>query len=172
MKGDALSRFRLANAKRLRANTTPPEQILWRHLERIPLHGTHFRRQAPIDRYVVDFVSHNAGLIIELDGDQHGSSLARSHDARRAAFLEGQGYRVLRFWNDDVRSNLEGVLDTIYAALYGDLHAAPTRFERRRLHRIPSDPVDSPHHTDAAHHPTPALRADPPHPGEGEPGTD
>ncbi|MBP0580069.1 endonuclease domain-containing protein [Labrys sp. LIt4] len=143
MKARSLDRFRLANARRLREQATDPERILWHHLERIPIYGTHFRRQAPIDRYVVDFASHKAGLIIELDGEQHGFDQNRPHDTRRTAFLESQGYRVIRFWNHELRSNLEGVLDTIYATLYGDLNTAPTRFERRRLHGMEQGPLVS-----------------------------
>jgi very-short-patch-repair endonuclease len=170
MKGSPLSRFRLANANRLRHDRTHYERLLWRHLKRIPLHGTHFRQQASIDRYVVDFVGHFAGLIVELDGDQHGFDKARAHDARRTAFLASQGYRVVRFWNTELHSNLEGILDTIYAALYGGLHAAPTLFERRRIHEIsPSPGNEMTTAANVADHPTPTLRVDPPLPGEGEP---
>jgi very-short-patch-repair endonuclease len=146
----SISDFRRETAKRLRENMTWAERLLWHHLKRIPLHGTHFRRQTSIDRYVVDFVSHNAGLIIELDGSQHGIPDVAAKDRQRTAFLESREYRVVRFWNEELRSNLEGVLDTIYAALYGSLEAAPTQFERRHLHKLSTDP-----HPDASRRPSP-----------------
>ncbi|RNJ49156.1 endonuclease domain-containing protein [Methylocystis hirsuta] len=115
---DKLSGFRRANAKRLRANTTSAEDRLWRALDRVPLVKTHFRRQAPIGPYVVDFVSLRARLVIELDGPSHTQPGAAEKDARRTAWLESEGYRVLRFWNADVFDNIDGVLDTIHAAFY------------------------------------------------------
>ncbi|MBM3551920.1 MAG: endonuclease domain-containing protein [Alphaproteobacteria bacterium] len=115
---DKLSGFRRANAKRLRANTTSAEDRLWRALDRVPLVKTHFRRQAPIGPYVVDFVSLRARLVIELDGPSHTEPGAAEKDARRTAWLESEGYRVLRFWNAEVYDNIDGVLDTIHVALY------------------------------------------------------
>ncbi|MBM3576406.1 MAG: endonuclease domain-containing protein [Alphaproteobacteria bacterium] len=115
---DKLKRFRRANAKRLRANTTSAEECLWRALGRVPLVKTHFRRQAPIGLYVVDFVCLRARIVIELDGPSHTEYGAEEKDARRTAWLESRGYRVLRFWNADVFDNIDGVLDTIYAALH------------------------------------------------------
>lgn len=115
---DGLSGFRRANAKRLRANTTSAEDRLWRALDRVPLVKTHFRRQAPIGPYVVDFVSLRARLVIELDGPSHTEPGGAEKDARRTAWLESEGYRVLRFWNAEVYDNIDGVLDTIHAALY------------------------------------------------------
>jgi hypothetical protein len=88
---------------------------------------------------------------------------------RRTAFLESQGYRVIRFWNSELHENLEGVLDTIYAALYGGLHAAPARFERRRIHEISLSLRENPPAASEADLPTPALGVDPPPQGEGEP---
>jgi very-short-patch-repair endonuclease len=102
---------------------TPAERRLWWHLGRVPVENTHFRRQAPIGRYVVDFVCHRARLIIELDGGHHGRDDVVSRDQTRTRWLENEGYRVIRFWNSEVVDNLEGVLDTIYAALYGSLEA-------------------------------------------------
>ncbi|WP_424362020.1 endonuclease domain-containing protein [Methylocystis parvus] len=119
MKDDKLRRFRLATAKRLRANQTSVEQRLWNAIDRIPLLQTHFRRQAPIGPYVVDFVALRAKLVIELDGESHTHPGASEKDARRTAWLEQEGYRVLRFWNAEVYENIDGVLDTIHAALYG-----------------------------------------------------
>jgi very-short-patch-repair endonuclease len=103
-----------ARAQRLRRNPTDAEQKLWWHLRhRLALSGTHFRRQVHLDRYIVDFASHTLKLIIELDGGQHTTQIAR--DARRTRFLAAKGYRVLRFWNIDVLQNIDGVLEVIHS---------------------------------------------------------
>jgi very-short-patch-repair endonuclease len=96
---------------------TDEECILWHHLWRIPVEGTHFRKQAPIGRYYADFASHRLKLVIELDGSQHGFDQQMQHDAVRDRWLASQGYRVLRFWNHEVKKELDSVLDTIYAAV-------------------------------------------------------
>jgi very-short-patch-repair endonuclease len=97
---------------------TEAETRLWRHLERVPVQGTHFRRQAAIGPYVADFACHGAKLVIEVDGSQHGLEQGMSADASRTAWLASQGYRVLRFWNHEVMTQIDVVLDTIHAALY------------------------------------------------------
>jgi len=81
------------------------------------MEGAHFRRQAPIGRFIVDFVCHERKLIIEVDGGQHGMPENIESDDKRTAFLEGEGYRVLRLWNNDVLSNTEGALTVIQNAL-------------------------------------------------------
>ena len=86
---------------------------------------THFRRQVPIGAYVADFASLRAKLIVEVDGGSHTEPARIAHDERRTAFLMAEGFRVLRFWNADVREDIDSVLDTIYAALYGSLEAEP-----------------------------------------------
>ena len=99
-------------ARRLRRNMTPAERCLWRALrEALPTH--HWRKQVPFGRYIVDFCLHDAKLIIELDGGQHTPET----DAARTRFLESQGYRVLRFWNNDVADNCDGVIATIAVAV-------------------------------------------------------
>jgi very-short-patch-repair endonuclease len=126
MRGDdKLRRFRLGTARRLRANATDAEQRLWQNIDRVPLLRTHFRRQAPIGPYVVDFACLSAKLLIEIDGPSHTETGAQERDLARTRWLEGEGYRVLRFWNHEVFENVDGVLDTIYAALYGSLDAEP-----------------------------------------------
>ena len=105
-------------ARALRRAMTPAEKRLWRHLNRVPVPGTHVRRQAAFGPYVVDFVCHSAKLVIEVDGAQHGFDPNAAADLTRTRWLESQGYRVLRFWNRDVLSDIDVVLDTIYAALY------------------------------------------------------
>ncbi len=112
-----LDRFRINAAKRLRSSMTDEERILWHHLWRIPLEGTHFRRQSPIGRYYVDFASHRLKLVVEVDGAQHGCDSHIVRDARRDRWLQSQGYRVLRFWNHEIKKELDSVLDTIYAAV-------------------------------------------------------
>src|SRR3954447_15280679 len=84
---------------------------------RVKALGFHFRRQAPIGRYVVDFVSFRSRLVIEADGGQHGSLLGAQRDQVRDAFLLSQGFRVLRFWNSDIDDNLAGVMESVLNAL-------------------------------------------------------
>jgi very-short-patch-repair endonuclease len=104
------------HARAMRANPTDAEQKLWQHLRhRLAKPGTHFRRQVQIGRYIADFASHKAKLIIEVDGGQHGERSAS--DAERTRLFEANGYRVLRYWNNEVLANIEGVLDDIQRAL-------------------------------------------------------
>ena len=112
-----LTRFRVNTARRLRASMTEEERILWHHLWRIPIEGSHFRKQAPVGRYFADFASHRLKLIIELDGAQHGHAKQARHDLARDRWFQSQGYIVLRFWNHEVKKELDSVLDTIYAAV-------------------------------------------------------
>jgi len=104
-----MTRFKIANARRLRKDATDAEAKLWHHLWRIPIEGTHFRRQVPIGPSFADFACHQIGLIIELDGAQHAEDAARRHDERRTEFLTSQGYHVIRFWNHEVMRELEPV---------------------------------------------------------------
>jgi very-short-patch-repair endonuclease len=93
-------------AKRMRAEPTEAEQKLWWHLRhRLSLDGTHFRQQVRFGHYIADFVSHGAKLVIEVEAPA---------DAARSRFIEAQGYRVLRFWNNDVLKNIDGVLEDIH----------------------------------------------------------
>jgi very-short-patch-repair endonuclease len=84
-------------------------------LKQLDLPAGHFRRQAPIGPYFADFAHHGLRLVVELDGDQHGKSRGLSHDQVRTTYLQRTGYRVLRFWNAEVRENLHGVVETILA---------------------------------------------------------
>ena len=117
-----INRFRRERAKQLRSNATEPEQVLWRALKRIPVYGSHFRRQIPIGPYVADFACLKARLI-ELDGGHHSQDDVAAKDETRTRWLESEGYRVVRFWNAELSENMNGVLDTIYAALYGSPHS-------------------------------------------------
>jgi very-short-patch-repair endonuclease len=114
-----ISRFRRERARQLRSNTTEPEQLLWRALKRIPVYGSHFRRQVPVGPYVADFACLKARLLIELDGGHHSQDGIAARDETRTRWLASEGYRVTRFWNAELTENMGGVLDTIYAALYG-----------------------------------------------------
>jgi len=100
-------------ARRLRLNATDAERKLWRKLRELKAEGFHFRRQAPIGDYIADFVCHSANLVIECDGDQHSIGAGPQKDAVRTEWLESQGYRVLRFWNNDVLANVEGVMQVV-----------------------------------------------------------
>jgi very-short-patch-repair endonuclease len=109
----------LANetARFLRKRLTSQEVKLWVRLREWKRLGFHFRRQAPIGPYIVDFVSFRSRLVIEADGGQHGMSKGVESDRSRDDFLRSQGFQVLRFWNSDIDANLEGVLETIFSAL-------------------------------------------------------
>jgi very-short-patch-repair endonuclease len=95
-------------AKELRKNATEAEKFLWQRLHAKQLHGFKFRRQEQIGRFIVDFVCYERKLIVEADGGQHAVELEK--DAERTAWLHSQGFKVLRFWNHEILTNLEGVL--------------------------------------------------------------
>jgi very-short-patch-repair endonuclease len=107
-------------AKTLRQAMTEAEQLLWRHLRAHRLDGQKFRRQQPIGPYIVDFVHFGGRLIVEADGGQHNGS---DRDSERDAWLGEQGFRVMRYWNNDILQNPEGVLSSILEAL--ELPAPP-----------------------------------------------
>ena len=104
-------------ARALRNGMTDAEQTLWFCLRRNQLAGFGFRRQHPIERFVLDFYCCEAKLAVELDGGQHNEDAICSRDLRRTAFLEQHGIIVLRIWNNEVFQNLEGVLQKIYEVL-------------------------------------------------------
>ena len=100
----------VARSRALRRAMTEAERVLWRGLcEALP--DARFRTQAPFGPYYADFASHRCRLIVELDGGQHGARL--DYDAARTHFLNGEGYRVLRFWNNEVLGDLDAVLRAI-----------------------------------------------------------
>jgi len=101
-------------ARDLRRNATDAEKHLWRALRQV-FPQTKFRRQVPHGPYFADFLSFNAKLVVEVDGGQHAD--ATEYDATRTRYLEAQGYRVLRFWNNDVLTNTDGVLTVISESL-------------------------------------------------------
>ena len=106
----------LGNAKHMRANPTEAERALWQVLRNKRLSGWKFKRQQPIGRYIADFVCFAERLIVEADGSQH---LESAYDCVRDDWLRSQDFRLLRFWNNDILKNPEGVLTSILVALEG-----------------------------------------------------
>jgi very-short-patch-repair endonuclease len=122
-------------ARQMRGAPTKAERKLWWHLRhRLGIGGTHFRRQVQIARYIVDFACHAKRVIIEVDGGQHATQSAA--DAERTSVLEANGYRVLRYWNNDVLKNIEGVLEDIHRAIGVDPHPQPPPTRGRGADRI------------------------------------
>ncbi len=105
----------IERARRLRKHLTDAEQRLWQELKRRQLAGVKLRRQQPIGPFVVDFVSFECRVIIEVDGGQHAEQV--HYDQDRTRWLEAQGYRVLRFWNNEVLSHTEAVAQAILDAV-------------------------------------------------------
>jgi very-short-patch-repair endonuclease len=103
-----------AFARQLRKRMTPQEAKLWVQLRELRAHDLHFRRQSPIDGYIVDFVCFGSRVIVEIDGGQH--AINTNQDRARDEHFERNGFRVLRFWNSDVDLNLDGVIETIHRA--------------------------------------------------------
>jgi very-short-patch-repair endonuclease len=104
-------------ARELRRASTDAESLLWRHLRNRNLNGHKFSRQEPVGRFVADFICRRKKLIVELDGGQHTEQVAR--DSARTAALTAAGYQVIRFWNNDVLANIEGVVMEIGRVLDG-----------------------------------------------------
>lgn len=98
-------------AKNLRKNSTKSERILWKHLRNKQLEGLKFRRQQPIGKYIVDFVCFEKQIIIEVDGGHHIVQIKK--DLERDNWLSQKNFKVLRFWNNDVLTNIDGVLEEI-----------------------------------------------------------
>jgi very-short-patch-repair endonuclease len=113
---------RVPRARSMRRDATEAEKKLWQHLRQPPFKEHHFRRQATIGPYFADFATHHAKIVIEVDGGQHSGSAS---DEVRTQYLEANGYRVLRFWNNDVLANRSGVLSAIDAAINADRPPTP-----------------------------------------------
>lgn len=96
-------------ARKLRKNQTPQEQKLWNIIRKRQILGYKFRRQYPIDKYIVDFVCIELKLIIEHDGGQHNEDENIKYDTDRTKSFEKLGYKVIRFWNNDIDNNIDGV---------------------------------------------------------------
>jgi len=113
----------------MRVNPTDAEARLWDRLRRKQIGGVRFRRQYPLGPYIVDFVCLPARLIVEVDGGQH--DLQSEADGIRTRWLEAQGHRVIRFWNNDVLSNTDGVVERILVALRPRLDTPPPAPSRK-----------------------------------------
>ncbi len=105
-------------AKRLRNNPTDAEMLLWQRIKSRQLEGVKFRRQEPIEGYIIDFISFEKRFVVELDGGQH--AVNRDAGQVRDRCLRIHGFKVLRFWNNEVFQNLEGVLEVIRDHCLGD----------------------------------------------------
>jgi len=136
---------RIARARRLRRDATDAEQRLWYRLRSRQIAAVKFIRQERIGPYIVDFVCREQRLIIEVDGGQHATD---ERDAVRENWLRDRGFSVLRFWNNDVLANTEGVLESIAAALT-EIARSPTRGE------APSPRPSPPEGGEGAHAPCP-----------------
>ncbi|MBA4350852.1 MAG: hypothetical protein C0427_06340 [Rhodobacter sp.] len=120
-----------ARARKLRAEMTPQERMVWAKLRELNrMLGLHFRRQAPIGPFIADFADLGRRLVIEVDGGGHGGE----RDQRRDEWLVSQGFQVLRFWNPEVSGNIEGVMQVIFDAVDGEGLAAG----------LPPTPIPSP----------------------------
>lgn len=107
----------VSRARHLRHQLTDAEKALWQRLRDKQLSGFRFRRQAPVGDYIVDFACFSPRLVIELDGGQHAQTAHQKHDAARTVWLESQGFRVIRFWNNDALQNTDGVVMEIIGVL-------------------------------------------------------
>lgn len=105
----------IERSRELRKRMPAPEARLWNALRELRTLGLHFRRQVQLGPYYADFACHRHKLVIEVDGDTHAQT--EMYDARRDAFIWGQGYRVARFTNDEVMSNLDGVMERVVSML-------------------------------------------------------
>ena len=116
-------------AKQLRKNSTDAERNLWAHIRNRQLEGWKFRRQLPIGRFIVDFECAELRLEVEIDGGQHAEQVL--YDLGRTRFLQSKGYQVVRYWNNEVLENIEGVLQALTLTL------SLTLSQRERELKIP-----------------------------------
>jgi very-short-patch-repair endonuclease len=122
---DKASNRPTARSRELRRNATEAERRLWARLSARQVAGTRFNRQFPIGPFICDFVSRTAMLVIEVDGGQHAEQ--ELADAQRSAYLQANGFRVLRFWNNDVLENTDGVVTAIMRTLLDSPSPSPSR---------------------------------------------
>src|SRR5215510_12957985 len=114
-----------SRAKRLRTTMTRAETLLWRYIKARRIDGLLFRRQVPMHKYIADFVCHSHRLIVELDGETHDFECRIQRDAERDAWFVSEGYTVLRFTNEEVLTNLSGVVEAICNAAKSSLNQVP-----------------------------------------------
>ncbi len=120
-----------AKARALRNNATQAERILWRAISARKISNIRFNRQVPIGPFICDFAARSIGLVIEVDGGQH----IEAADANRTRYIETQGYRVIRFWNNDVLGNLDGVIEEIARVIADMPSPGPSRSREGSLER-------------------------------------
>jgi very-short-patch-repair endonuclease len=125
-----MDRIRL-RARKLRNNPTEAEKFLWRQLRFWQIGGYKFRRQQPLGKYIVDFICFEKRLVIELDGGQHAEQRMK-YDSERDAWLIAEGFFVLRFWNDEVLKNIDGVKEVILSKLDNTPFLSPSPQGGRR----------------------------------------
>ena len=116
-------------AKRLRKELTETEKYLWKYLRNKQIEEFKFRRQQPIGKYIVDFINFEKKLIVEVDGGQH--SIYENKDIIRDKYLKKEGYKILRFWNNEVLNNIEGVLEVIINNLSPSPKSSPLKGEEK-----------------------------------------
>ena len=109
----------LKNAKEMRSNMTPAETKMWRILRGKRFQDLKYKRQVLIGNYIVDFLCEDKKIIIEIDGGQHNEELNIQSDKNRTRYLENNGYKVLRFWNNEVMKNIDGVMEVIFREVEG-----------------------------------------------------
>ena len=114
-------------ARSLRQRATSRERKLWRQLRLLRAAGLHFRRQVPIGCFIADFACLKQRIVIELDGGQHSADVMVASDQARDEELDHRGFRGLRFWNAEIDENLDGVVETILAAVQGDVRDGSKR---------------------------------------------
>jgi very-short-patch-repair endonuclease len=149
-----MTRATVVRARELRKSMTRYEVKLWLRLRQLKTQGFRFRRQVPIGRWIADFACFTNRIVVEADGMQHGFEAEAARDALRDTFLNEQGFRVLRFTNNEIWENIDGVMEQIFAHR---LMAAAFRSDVESVVRPPPDP---------------ALRSGPPSPqGGGMKGT-
>ena len=103
----------IKNSRQLRKNMTLQEKKLWSVIRNRQFFGYRFRRQFPIGQYIVDFICREKKIIIEIDGGQHNEDINVYYDNRRTEYLIAEGYKVIRFWNNEVLNNLDGICEVI-----------------------------------------------------------
>ncbi len=140
--GNKLAPYMKILARQNRKDLTGPEIKLWFELREFKQVGAHFRKQVPMNKYILDFVCHSKKLVIELDGNSHDDDLQKAKDDKRDAWLEAQGYTVIRVWNHELYNNLDGVLDEIYRYLISE-HPTPNPSPSRGGEQKPTPPSPS-----------------------------
>jgi very-short-patch-repair endonuclease len=120
-------------AQKLRDDSTDAERLFWSRVRRHALCGHKFKRQVPIGNYIVDFVCFDSKVIVELDGGQHAND---ADDQIRDTWLQGEGFRVLRFWNNEVLTNIDGVVEMVLKNLSPSPRPSPIKGEGVRENRV------------------------------------